>query len=219
MERGGKNLKSTLIGLVLTPGEQFERIKVHPIIWRTMGIITLMYVLGMWMKSIGIETPGLGGLNTEEITRIERFTSITMIVSGLFLPFFTVLISSVFLMSIVKIAGSKVTFKQLFSMNTYIMFIRAIGVVLNGIIFALIGGSAEMMYTSLGSFIDTRGAVSGLLERIEVFAIWSVILSAVGMQKVANLSKGLAWTIAILIFAIGVLFAMLGAIASGKVGA
>lgn len=213
-----KSRKPSLIGMISSPGEQFERIKVRPIIWGAMIIITLMYVIGMWLQSIGMEIPGLEGLTAEETAMFETITSITMVITAVFIPIFSILVSSAILMLIAKIARSEVTFKQLFSMNTYIMFIGAIGVVLNGIFIALLGGNAEMMYTSLGSLVDAEGAIAGLLDSLEVFTIWSTILSAIGMQKVANFSKGLAWTIAIVIFAIGALFAILGAAVNGMAG-
>ena len=57
-----------------------------------------------------------------------------------------------------------------------------------------------------------------LLTSIEVFTIWGVILSAIGLQKVADFSKGLAWTIAIVFFAIGIIFTVIGVALSGMVG-
>jgi len=211
--------KPSLFGMVLNPGDQFDRMRERPIIWVEMALITLMFMVGMWLQSISLETPVMEGLTAEEIAMIETVTTVTMIITAVFIPIFNVLISSAILMLVAKIARSEVTFKQLFSMNTYIMFIGAIGIVLNGILIVLFGGNTEMSYTTLGSLVDAEGAIAGLLSSLEVFTIWSTILTAIGLQKVANLSKGLSWTIAIVIFAIGVFFAMFGAWFNGMVGA
>ena len=128
------------------------------------------------------------------------------------------LIATVIYLIIAKIARSEVSFKQLFSMNTYIMMISALSMILNGIGVALLGGTAGTMYTSLGSLIGAEGTMGALLTSIEVFAIWGMILQAIGLQKVANFSKGLAWTIVIVFFAIGIIFTMIGAAFSGMVG-
>ena len=90
--------------------------------------------------------------------------------------------------------------------------------IINGIGVALLGGTAGTMYTSLGSLIGAEGTMGALLTSIEVFAIWGMILQAIGLQKVANFSKGLAWTIVIVFFAIGIIFTMIGAAFSGMVG-
>lgn len=60
--------------------------------------------------------------------------------------------------------------------------------------------------------------MQGLLDSLEIFSIWNVILTAIGLEKVARLSKGVAWTVSIVLFVIGVLFAMFGAAVSGMVG-
>ena len=61
----------------------------------------------------------------EELAAVSMFTTITMIITGLFTPIFGVLIATVIYLIIAKIARSEVSFKQLFSMNTYIMMISA----------------------------------------------------------------------------------------------
>ena len=141
-----------------------------------------------------------------------------MIIIGIISPIFGTLISAVIYLLIAKIARSEVSFKQLFSMNTYIMFISALSLIINGIGIALLGGTVDTVYTSLGSIISTEGAISGLLNSIEVFTIWGLILSAIGLHKVAGFSKGLAWGISIAFFVITVIFAMIGAAFSGMVG-
>lgn len=222
MEKGlseeEESSKPSLIGMIMNPGEQFERIRGRSLIWGALAIVTVLFVIGSWLQSLGIEMPGMESMTAQDVAMINRITLITTIVTAILFPIFTVLIMSVIYMLIAKIARSEVLFKQLISMNTYIMFISAIGSVLNGILFTLFGGGTGVYYTSLGSLIEAEGALAGLLDSIEIFAIWNVILTAIGLEKVANFSKGLAWTISIIFFAIGVLFTMFGAAVSGMAG-
>jgi len=103
-------------------------------------------------------------------------------------------------------------------MNPHLMMISALSILVNGLGIALFGGNAEIQFTSLGSLIEVEGALAGLLNSIEVFQIWGVILTAIGLHKVADFSKGLAWTVSIAFYVISVITAMVGAAASGMVG-
>ena len=213
--------KPSIWGMIWSPTEQFERIKERPRIWGALGIVTLLFVIGMYLSTLGVGLEGipeLEGIPAEELAAMSMFGTISMLVVGLFTPIVGILISTVIYLLIAKIARSEVSFKQLFSMNTYIMILSALSLLINGIGIALLGGTAETLYTSLGSIIQAEGALGGLLNGLEVFGIWSVILSAIGLQKVADFSKGLAWTISIVFFAIGLIFSMIGAALSGLVG-
>ena len=211
----GKN--PSIWGMIWSPSEQFERIKERPKIWGALAIVTVLFVIGMYLTSLGIPME-IEGVSEEQLAQISMFSTITLMITGVITPIFGVLISTVIYLIIAKIARSEVSFKQLFSMSTYIMIISALSVIVNGIGIALLSGSAETIYTSLGSLIEAEGAMGALLNSLELFTIWGVILSAIGLQKVANFSKGLAWTISIIFFAIGVIFAMIGAGLSGMVG-
>jgi Yip1 domain len=214
------NVKNpSLWGIIWSPTEQFERIKERPKIWGALGIVTVLFVIGMWLTSLGTGiTTGLEGIPEEEMAAISMVGTVSMIVIGIISPIFGTLISAAIYLLIAKIARSEVSFKQLFSMNTYIMLISALSLIINGIGIALLGGKVDTVYTSLGSIISTEGAISGLLNSIEVFTIWGLILSAIGLHKVAGFSKGLAWGISIAFFVIGVIFSMIGAAFSGMVG-
>jgi hypothetical protein len=211
----GKN--PSIWGMIWSPTEQFERIKERPKIWGALAIVTVLFVIGMYLTSLGMPME-IEGISEEQLAQISMFSTITLMITGVITPIFGVLISTVIYLIIAKIARSEVSFKQLFSMSTYIMIISALSVIVNGIGIALLSGSAETIYTSLGSLIEAEGAMGALLNSLELFTIWGVILSAIGLQKVANFSKGLAWTISIIFFAIGVIFAMIGAGLSGMVG-
>ena len=206
--------------MIWSPTEQFEKIKETTKNWGALAIVTLLFVIGMYLTSLGnpMVIEGMPEIPEEELAAVSMFTTVTMIITGLFTPIFGVLIATVIYLIIAKIARSEVSFKQLFSMNTYIMMISALSMIINGIGVALLGGTAGTMYTSLGSLIGAEGTMGALLTSIEVFAIWGMILQAIGLQKVANFSKGLAWTIVIVFFAIGIIFTMIGAAFSGMVG-
>lgn len=198
--------KPSLFGMIFSPTEQFHRIKEKPLIWGAMGIVSILTAIGTYFMAMGVDMSEF-----ENLPGMEVFTQVTYGITGLFTPIFSVLITSFIHWIIVKIARSETTFKQLFSMNTYIMLIYALGTLLNGILTPLLDGDGKTMFTSLASIIDAEGAVLGLFQSLEVFAIWgSVILTAFGLHIVGNLSKRAAWIVSITIYVISTLLLMIG---------
>ncbi|KKE80283.1 YIP1 family protein [Bacilli bacterium] len=209
--------KPSIFGMIWSPIEQFERIRERPRILGPMAIIIGLFIVGMLITMFSVDT-GLEGLSNGEMAGFAVFLAVTSGILGVIAPIIGTLISSFIYWIIAKLARSEVSFKQLFSMCTYIMIISVLGSIINGVGIAILGGDGETMFTSLGSFIPVEGAIGGLLNSIELFGIWGVILAALGLNRVANFSKGLAWTVSIAFFVIGVVFAMIGAAFSGMVG-
>lgn len=210
--------KPSLIGMITSPVQQFERIRERPLIWGALAIILAVIIIGSWIGSLGVEVPKLEGLEEDASTGIGTMMLVITVIGSVIGLLVGLLVTSAIHMLIAKIAQSTVTFKKLFSMNTYIMAISALSAIVNGIVIALIGGDLEMPPTSLGSIIPAQGAMTGLWNSIEVFSIWITILTALGLQKVAGFSKKLAWSITIAFFIIGVIFAMIGAAINGMAG-
>ncbi|WP_226086788.1 Yip1 family protein [Mesobacillus sp. S13] len=217
-EMKSKIEKPSLIGMFWSPGEQFDRIRKNPKIWVPLILVSVLYVIGMYLMTLSMDASylGLDGMSEEEAAMVLAFSKITVAITGILTPVFVVLISSAIYMIFTKIAGSDVTFKQLFSMNTHIMIIGAAGLLLNMLLRAAIGGNPEIFITSLAGLMNSDKP--GVLGSIEVFSIWQSILTAIGLHRVAGLSKGWAWGIAIAFFLIGIGFAIIGAMFSNTMG-
>lgn len=213
-----KNHKPAIIGIITNPVQQFERIKERPTIWGAMLVTIILTALGGWLTAMSTEIPEIEGIGDIGFMGTNVGVAITSVFLSIITVLITVLITSAIYMLIAKIVQSTVRFKQLFSMSTYISVITALGVTLNGIVVTLIGGNPEAMATSLGSIIEVKGAMAGLWNSIEIFSIWSFILTALGLQIVAGFSKKLAWTLVIVFFVISVGFAMIGSALISTVG-
>ncbi|MEH7177443.1 Yip1 family protein [Neobacillus vireti] len=210
-----KEQKPSLLGMFTSPGEQFERIKRVPKIWVPLIIISVLYAIGMTLMALSMDALTLidQGVPEDQVDIVLGITKVTVAITGIITPIIGVLISSAIHLIIGKIASSPVTFKQLFSMNTYIMVIGAAGVILNTAIRYAIGGNPEIYVTSLAGLLNQDKV--GILGSFEVFTIWTMIVTAIGLHKTAQFSKGLAWTIAIVFFLIGIGFAMIGSLLQG----
>lgn len=207
--------KPSIFGMILNPGEQFLRIKENPKIIVALLIVTLLTTIGSVMMAQGIDftnDPNFAGASEEEMMFLAITMQVTFIAVGLFSPVFGALISSVIYLIIAKISGSSVTFKQLFSMSVFIFMITALSFLVNGIAFMATGnGDPEIMFTSLNSFINAGGSLGAFLNTIEIFTIWSMILTAIGLQIVANFSKVLSWSLVIGFYLVTTVFGMLAA--------
>jgi hypothetical protein len=198
----------SLLGMFSSPGMQFERIKNQPKIWLPLLVVTLLYGLGTFLMINSLDSDILidQGIPEDEIGIFMGFLKATAVITGILTPAFTVLVSSAILLAITKIASSKVTFKQLFSMNTYILVVSSAGLILNMAIRALIGGDPEIYVTSLAWALNQ--GQSEVLGQFEIFSIWSTILTAIGLHRTALLSKGAAWIIAAAFFVLGLIFSL-----------
>ncbi|MDQ0157321.1 Yip1 family protein [Robertmurraya andreesenii] len=210
--------KPSLLGMFWSPSEQFERIRHQPRIWLPLAIVTLIYtvasvIMATMMKAEDLVVPG--ALTLEDAEAFLGFTKITTVVSGIVGTIIGILVSSVIYLIIVKIAKKDTTFKQLFSMTTYIMVISATGMLLNSLLQTMLDGKPGIQITSLAGVMNSDSLV---LAQFEVFSIWGLILTAIGLHKVGQLSKGASWAIAIVFFLIGLGFAMIGTAFEGITG-
>lgn len=217
-ETNMKAEKPSLIGMFWSPGEQFDRMRHNPRIWIPLILVSVIYGIGMYLMTLSLDPAylGLEDMGEAELEMVMAFSKISMVVTGLLTPVFIALISSAIYLIFTKIAGSGTKFKQLFSMNIHIIIISGVGLVINMALRAAIGGNPDVMITSLAGLVNSEKP--GVLGSIELFSIWQTILTAIGLHRLAGLSKGWAWGIAIVFFLIGIGFALLGSMFSGMTG-
>jgi hypothetical protein len=217
MEKEVKS-KPSLFGMFWSPGEQFDRMRQNPTIWIPLILISVVYAIGMYLMSQSMDASYLGfeGMSEEEIEIALAFSKIFVVITGILTPAFVALISSAIYMIFTKIAGSGVSFKQLFSMNTHIMIIGAAGLVINMALRLVIGGNPDVMPTSLAALMNSD--TPGVMGSFELFSIWQVIVTAIGLHRLAGLSKGWAWGISIGFFLLGLVYAYIGTLFSTMTG-
>ena len=71
-----------------------------------------------------------------------------------------------------------------------------------------------VLKANLAFFVDekTMPVIAALLGSIDLFAIWGWVLAAIGLQKVAKISSGAAWSIVAILALLGVGAKVVGAI-------
>lgn len=210
--------KPSLFGMITSPTEQFRRIKERPMIWGAMGIIVVLFIIGSWLNMREVDLFSGMEVDEELVGLSDTFKVYGAIIGGVLGPLLGVLTVSAVFFLISKIVEVNVSFRQLFSMNTYISLITVFGLIINGGLSMLYGDLEGVFYTSLGGILNASGGLGVLFANLEVFSIWKLILTAIGLQKVAGYSKGLAWTIPIVFFVGGIIFGLMGEGLTGIVG-
>lgn len=216
--------KPSLFGMFLEPRKQFERLKDNPKILIPFIIVAILTTIGMFLTLSQVDIigndPAFANMGEEELMLVTIVTQVIYVLTGLFAPAFSIVISSLVYFIVAKIVKSEVTFKQLFSMNTFIYIIAVLGVFVNALsFFAIANPDPNMFLTSLNSIIEADGALGVLFTSIEIFSIWNIILTAIGLQIVAKLSRGLSWGLVIGIFVVLTGFSMTTAGVANMIGA
>ncbi|MEH6945337.1 Yip1 family protein [Bacillus sp. JJ722] len=209
--------KPSLFGIIWSPVEQFEKIRNRPTIWIPLLIVTVIYVIGTYFSISQMNYSELLGdaIPADQMEIVMTVSKIVGAVASVFVPIIMILISSALYLLVAKIAGSKVTYQQLLSMKTLIMLISAIGLIFNGLFNITINNESDYTITSLAGVLGSDNVMFG---SVELFTIWSVVLTAIGLQKTAQLSKGLSWTVSIAFYLISLGYTYVSSIIAGASG-
>ncbi|MGG0537987.1 Yip1 family protein [Priestia aryabhattai] len=201
--------KPSIFGFITSPVVQFEKMKSNPVIW---GPLLLILILTAATTILAVYTPqAQEALQQQKEAGIEVNSTFSMI-GGVIAVVATLAFTSLILFLIAKLGTGKTTYRQMFSLNLFVTFITVIGQLINTGVAALTHTSANV--TSLNGMVDAKGAMGGVFNSIEIFSIWGLILTAVGLQKVANVSKAASIITVIILFILGAAISGVGGAAS-----
>lgn len=103
---------------------------------------------------------------------------------------FSFLISAVVYKVLMVFMSNDTSYKKLLAITVYSSVITLIGVLINIILAYILGGSGQEMYTGLGPiFASSSGVVKGIVDKFEVFTIWGYVVTWLGLQITAGLTK------------------------------
>ena len=192
--------KPSLPKILWRPKEQFVKITSNPIMATPLIVVTVIYIMASMVKALFIRTEDLmlPGMTAQEADMVAATAKAFTAMSGFISPVFTILLTTIVYFIILKIARKNTTFKQLFSMNTYIFVVQAVGLLVNSLLMMFIDSSSGSAITSLALFNRDWS----LLSAIELFTIWKFVLTAIGFHLVGQLSKSTSIILVIVLFII-----------------
>lgn len=202
--------KPSLLGMITSPGLQFERMKTSEKVWGMFFLMVLLqgllsafttYVTNTSPEMVKVkkelgEFAGQSSLTSDVISSIVSGT-----IGGMLVTFVVAAIYKVFMM----FYGNDTSYKKLVTIIVYTNIVVIIGGFINAII-ALILGVAPTAYTSLGPLFETGSVAYGIGSSIEVFYLWNIVLIWLGLQITAGVSKVKAAIPIIVLFIIKALF-------------
>ncbi|MDT2047991.1 MULTISPECIES: Yip1 family protein [Bacillaceae] len=203
--------KPSVFKFIFSPGAEFDKMKQRPAIVASLILVILLSAAAFALSTITPENlASLQELGLEPDDSMKLFSMIGAGIGALIVTPIAMLIGAGILLLIVKIGKGTAKYKHMFSLTAFITFITMLGLLLNTVI-AVVAGTGTNI-TSLNGLVGAEGAVGGVLASIEIFSIWSLILTAMGLQKVGGLSKKAAIIIASVFFVLSVISQIIGSV-------
>ncbi|MBM7096022.1 YIP1 family protein [Bacillus sp. H-16] len=207
--------KPSLFKIITSPAEQFSRMKENPTVALPLLIVTAVFAVfgGIFAYTTDFQTL-IGDVPADEAVFIEAAEGImrlTTFISMLFIPVIGSLFAAFVMWIAAKITAGEATFKQLFSLNVFVNLLTGIGLLVNLLIILAFGLDPLQTYTGLTVFFDPLDQVFPLVAMFEVFGIWLLILTVIGLRIVVSMSPAAAWITALIIYAGGSFIAYLSA--------
>ncbi|CAM4064443.1 membrane protein [Bacillus manliponensis] len=204
--------KPSLFGMITSPGMQFERMKTNSPVWGAFFLIVLIGTLSsLAVTHALIQTPEMVKVFAEDPTGMAKtFTYVGGALGGIIGIPVTFFIGAGIYKVIMMLMGNDTSYKQLLSITVYASIISYLGVILNAIFAMALGGDGQVMYTGLGPLFDPKTTIGTIANSIEIFTIWGLIVTGMGLHIVAGLSKNKATILMVIFFLISVGFGLLG---------
>ncbi|MBE7097053.1 Yip1 family protein [Bacillus cereus] len=204
--------KPSLLGMITSPGEQFERMKNSNAVWGAFWILSLLSGItggiGAYVYSL---TPESIKLNQElgvNVTPVITFgAGFVFGILGMIIGFF---ISAAVYKVLMMLMSNDTSYKKLLTITVYSSIISLLGLLINTVLALILGGSGKEFYTGLGPiFASSGGTVKGIANSIEVFTIWGFVITWLGLQITAGLSKKKATILMVIFFILTIGFGAL----------
>ncbi|MCQ6534380.1 YIP1 family protein [Bacillus mycoides] len=210
--------KPSLFGMITSPGVQFERMKTKSPVW---GAFFLFAILGTITAAVVaylalVNTPELAKeLKGDSAGMVKGFTLGGGAIFGFLGTIVGLFIVAGFYKVIMMFMSNDTPYMKILSIYLYANIVYYFGGILNAVLGFILGGNGTDKYTSLAPLFDQGTVAYGIGSAFEVFNIWSLILTGLGLQIVAGLSKKQATILISIFFILSIGFSMLGGMFSG----
>ncbi|MFC4075457.1 Yip1 family protein [Salinithrix halophila] len=196
--------KPSMLGIILEPTKQFERIRENPRVALPLILLLVAFgLVGTWTGFLSADSPTTGSEVPVWLT-----VGMAAIVMALGVGV-ALLLTSLFHWLLTLLFRGEASYKQIFSLNTHLYILVLLSMIVTYTVASLtdVDPLQPVAPTSLAAVIDAKGFIGGILSGIEVFALWQLVLTAMGLSVIARISRGKAWTAALIIFVAGLLIA------------
>ncbi|NPC92394.1 YIP1 family protein [Bacillus sp. WMMC1349] len=201
--------KPSLFGIITNPVKQFNRIRERPTVWLPLVIVAILCSAADFFLDLKFPDDHSVFVNINLEGAGKYFLYGILIVIGSFRYAFSYVISALVLWLIAKIGGGKTNFVTMFSLSIYISIVTAISSLMISIACYFKGSLDPLMLTNLSGYIEVDLPFVMVLLMIDIFTIWNLVLTAIGLQKTAGASKVASWIGVAILFALSLLLGYL----------
>jgi membrane protein, antimicrobial resistance system len=211
-----------LVRVLFEPTAVFERIRERPkflvpaiavgVLFTIVGYLMLPYRLA----SMAPQMAQVAAQNPNAAAQMEKFQSIGVFLAPIFIILFMVIVAVVLWLLVTLIAGGDAKFKTLLSVVTYTALPAFFLQVAGFLVLKMKGVESVTSPLDLQPPLGLNLLTPNVLAGINPFTIWGMILTAIGIQVTHRTSKGSAYTVAIIVTVLGLLFAGVGTMLASR---
>ena len=200
--------KPSLFGMITSPGLQFERMRTNAPVWGAFFLLVLFGGIAfMAVSYASLNSPELVKALKEDSTGTAKYFIIGGgFVTGLIITMIMFFISAAFYKIIMMFMGNDTSYKKLLSITVYSSIITYIGLLVNAVLAIGLGSDGTARYTSLGSLFEKGTTAFEIGNSIEIFTIWGMYVTWLGLHIAAGLSKKQATILIVIFFVISLVF-------------
>ncbi|MCM3735391.1 YIP1 family protein [Bacillus cytotoxicus] len=212
--------KPSLFGMITSPSLQFERMRTNAPVWGAFFLMAVLIgIVGAIAAYLVSTDPVVIARNKElgfEVPiAVTLGTGFALAAIGAMITFF---IGAAFYKVLMMFMSNDTSYKKLLAITVYSSIITFLGGIINMVLALILGGNGQEMYTGLGPlFASTGGVAHGIAKSFEVFAIWGLAVTGLGLHITAGLSKKQAIILVVVFFVLSMVFGALGGVFSGLV--
>jgi len=236
MEQAGSVLNpfGKLLKIITAPSEAAASIARKPDVLLPIGLLLVTPILPILTnfqayKDTLVTTlamnPALQGQSAEELQSVANISALTGLAVAPVTVIIAWLIGALVLFGIVKMFKGECQYKQILSLSGYTTVFGLLGGMLTALVSRFSGAAyAQTNLTSLATLLPNLqiGFLSGVAGSIEVFGIWALVATWIGLSVIAGLDRKKSAIIVGSLFVLQLLFVgvvtQLGAAASALGG-
>lgn len=216
-----------LLKVLFSPGEVFAEQREKPTVWIPWLVVSILMVGATFFNApfirfgarLAVEARG-----QPAPPGIENIAVFSQVVAIPIVMLVAIAISAGIMYLVLLAAGGEARYKGLMCVSTFSAIVGVIMMLLTVVVLRLRGleevRSVSDLQVSFGlDLLMSQDAtlpafLMGLLRGVTPFSIWSLVITAIGVQKVEKQSSGAAWSAAVVsalvMLVVGALFAGLG---------
>lgn len=227
----------TLSGIFFEPGRTFEALRARPrfLVAALIAALAFMAFYWLYMSRVGYENiinaemevaAQTREMSEEDKARGRNVQMMSFVKATRYgAPLVVVVIifaagGAIYLLGALAM-GKKISFRQALAVWTYSSLPPALLMMLTNLLLLFIkppSGDGEiarglngLARANLGILTDPEASpiLTTALSSFDLFSIYGLFLAALGLRKVARMSSGMAWTVALAPWLLGVLFRLL----------